>query len=103
MNGVAALGGGDLGPQRVGAAVVGVQNRQRAGQPAVFERLERGPEDSPGARTRRRATPRARAGSFPASQPRREPHDTSPFGTGLRYNEDAIAPGAQTERRGGRG
>src|SRR5262249_48348436 len=41
-----------------------------------------------------------RPGRCPMSQPGREKHGDAPFGTGLRYNEIAIATGAQTERRG---
>src|SRR5262249_14439287 len=39
-DGVAAVGGGDLRPQRAGAAVGGGEDGQRAGQPAVFQRFE---------------------------------------------------------------
>jgi hypothetical protein len=47
VDGVAALGGGDGGPQRAGAAVGVVQHRQGAGQPARLQPLQPGAEPGP--------------------------------------------------------
>src|SRR5262249_15792093 len=100
-DGVATLRVGDLIAHRADRdrrVVQIVGDGQRAGHVAAFEDFDERPEawrrastDSP---TPRRAKRRS------VSQPGKQPHDVPLSKAGLRENDTAIRPGAQTERRG---
>src|SRR5262249_24070519 len=93
---VLALGGGDLRPQRAGAAVQVVRDRQRAGPVAGLERFQLRAEGG-GRAAMGSSSPRAPVRRV-LSQPGQEPHGFFLSGTGLR-REGTFGPGAQTVRR----
>src|SRR5262249_398639 len=107
-DGVAVVGGGDLGAQRAGAAVVVVRDRERAGHATVFQELQAGQEcafDRPVLRNGFGATvgrrPTATVTATRESEPACREHGWNlQLQPGLRYNEKVIAPSAQTERSG---
>src|SRR5262249_53544299 len=78
-NRVSTGGRGDFRAQRAGSVVVVVHDRQRAGQPAVFEGFNARAKDGPFPSILVRLTAHTRTGAFSVPQAGREPHDASPF------------------------
>ena len=76
----AGAGSGDHGSQRAARTIVErARDRQRAGQPAIFEHFEPQTGHGPFARHFGRVTAHTRTGAFLVPQPGREPHGASPF------------------------
>src|SRR5262249_18445611 len=99
----ARVGGLDGGTQgaRAGVGQGGDGQTDLRGQPTIFERLQPRPEVCAG---RRMQGPAPWDGvCCSASQPGRDPQETSPFENGSAGGWKALTPGAQTGRRGGAG